>query len=176
MQPRISHLQYGALIALLMALPGCDTESPDAEAADDSAADSSSDTETTALEGPCDNEDRAMVYSAGLEVMSDKGLVRATLMDATPAPPARYINNWNLQFEMTGDGSLVDVDILVLPFMPDHEHGSATPIIQGAGEALGSVDFADIDLFMVGYWDVHFDLTAADGSWSDRVSFGFCVE
>ena len=40
----------------------------------------------------------------------------------------------------------------------------------------GRVSASGIDLFMIGYWEVHVDLTAADESWTDRVTYGFCVE
>jgi hypothetical protein len=125
--------------------------------------------------GPCDNEERAMEYASGLELTSENEIFRARLMDAMPAPPARYINDWSLEFELTDGGSLEDVEIEIIPWMPDHNHGSAAPITIAANED-GSVSATGIDLFMVGYWEVHIDLTAADESWNDRVTYSFCVE
>ena len=126
---------------------------------------------------PCDNEERGMIYSAGMEVQSDAKLFRANIMDAAPAPPARFINEWEMQFELTGDGSLDEVEVVVFPWMPDHGHGSSNPLLEVIpGEGAGSYTIANLDLHMAGYWEVHFDLDAADGSWSDRATFAFCVE
>jgi hypothetical protein len=130
----------------------------------------------TQIAGPCDDEPRAMEYAAGLQVTSDAELFRAALIDASPAPPARFVNDWQLEFELVGEASLDDLQVEVTPWMPDHGHGSANPISIKAGDIAGSYSVTNIDLFMAGYWEVHLDLEAADGSWSDRATFAFCVE
>lgn len=125
--------------------------------------------------GPCEEESRALEYSAGVSVVGDEGVITAALMDASPAPPARYINDWTLAFSASGAQELEGVEVEITPWMPDHGHGTAAPITI---EALGGGLFTatGIDLFMVGYWEVHIDVSAPDGSWSDRATFGFCVE
>jgi hypothetical protein len=131
--------------------------------------------ETGAAASPCEEETRAMQYSAGLSVDGDEGVITASLMDASPAPPARYVNDWTLAFSATGAQDLEGMEVEITPWMPDHGHGTAAPITI---EDLGGGEFtaSGIDLFMVGYWEVHIDLTAADESWSDRATFAFCVE
>ncbi len=123
---------------------------------------------------PCENEARAMEFSAGLEVDSDEGVFRARLVDAMPAPPSRFINEWNLEFEALGEAKLDAAELQVTPWMPDHGHGAAPLIIEPQDD--GSFQVRMMDLHMIGYWEIHIDFEATDGSWSDRATYGFCVE
>lgn len=161
---RRATLRWLFSMPLLLLAGGCDSSGDEGE--------------TSESGGPveaCTNETRAMEYSAGMQVASDGGKVMATLVEATPAPPIRDLNDWDLVFTAPDGSSLGEIDVSVEPWMPDHGHGSANPatsIVAGEGDGW---KLSSLDLFMAGYWEVHFDFTLPGGE-EDRVTFGFCVD
>ncbi len=132
--------------------------------------------EETGEPSACAEETRAMSYGAGMEVMGEAGLAKIMLVDASPAPPIRDLNDWQLSL-MDADGAPLEVmSIEVTPWMPDHGHGSPNPdTALLAGDETGSYELVNLDLFMAGYWEVHFDIEI-DAETSERVTYGFCVD
>lgn len=123
----------------------------------------------------CENESRGMVFSAGMEVEGDEALAKIQLVDASPAPPVRDLNDWSLRL-MDTNGEAVEADMVVTPWMPDHGHGSPNPdtaLIRSAQP--GGWTLQNLDLFMAGYWEVHFDIEFKSGV-TERVTYGFCVD
>src|SRR5690606_35541682 len=78
-------------------------------------ADSESDStgETGEPAEACTMETRAMVYAAGMQVASNSGAVMATLAEATPSPPIRDLNDWQLRFTDADGASLGELEVSV---------------------------------------------------------------
>ena len=126
-----------------------------------------------------------MNFSAGMEVMGEMGLAKIQLLDASPAPPIRDYNDWQLVVMDASGAPLPDADLSITPWMPDHGHGSpnqATALIRAAEP--GAWDLQDLDLFMPGYWEVHFDVELPNTDegetggelLTERITYGFCVD
>src|SRR5215467_6438806 len=72
----------------------------------------------------CQNDPRAMTYASGLSVTSTSGTRKYVLLTADPAPPARGTDTWTLKITDAGGTSQPGLTVGVLPFMPDHGHGT----------------------------------------------------
>ena len=99
------------------------------------------------------------------------------MMSATPAPPARGDNTWQVQVASVSSGVIgapVDGAMLqVTPFMPAHQHGS--PIqVQITAEANGMYTLAPVNLWMPGVWET--TIRATTTSASESVVYRFCIE
>src|SRR5687767_2397748 len=83
-----------------------------------SAACSSDDGETMVN---CDLEDRDDEFLAGMAKVGAGGTT-FTLTSATPSPPGRDDNTWVIDIA-TASGPFTGA-VEVVPFMPDHRHGT----------------------------------------------------
>jgi hypothetical protein len=122
----------------------------------------------------CSGDPRGMTYAIGLSATGMKGL-KATFVDATPAPPAKNENSWTLKIT-DGQGNPVNgATLAAAPFMPDHGHGPpALPIVTPMGSD-GTYVVNQLDFFMAGIWQVTFTITPTSGP-ADSVVFTFCVD
>lgn len=100
--------------------------------------------------------------------------LRLSFLSMQPDPPIVGDNSWEVQLELDGDALTgVAEDIVVLPTMPDHNHGS--PVSVGVTELDDGVyRFEPINTFMPGYWkvDIEIDADAVVGT----VTLHVCVE
>lgn len=132
----------------------------------DAPATSSSSQATT-----CNQDGRKDTYVAGLSKIG--GTVQVAVMDALPAPPEKGKNALTLEVKDAEGKPLDDAQIAIVPFMPDHGHGSAvTPKVTPAGG--GRYDVTDVVLTMPGLWEVRVDVQSPSAS--GAVTFAFCVE
>jgi hypothetical protein len=123
-------------------------------------------------ESGCAVETRDDDYAVGLSKVGT--FVTATFVSADPAPPARGDNSWVLSFVDSGGAPLDGLEIAVTPTMPDHGHGTpVAAVVAPTGDA-GQYGVAPVNLFMVGYWEITFEIT--QGDMQDSLVFGFCVE
>jgi hypothetical protein len=60
------------------------------------------------------------------------------------------------------------------PFMPKHNHGATTFPTVTPGDP-GMFTVSKMDLFMIGYWSIAFDLQPTSGA-ADKVTFAICVK
>lgn len=115
-------------------------------------------------------------YVQGLERLGKNGAIDFKLMSADPAPPARPDNIWVIQINaMTGGmvgAPVTGASIVVTPFMPDHQHGTAIKAQVEAMPDAGQYKLSPINLWMPGYWET--TLTVS-GSVSDSVVYKFCI-
>jgi hypothetical protein len=120
----------------------------------------------------CELETRDDEFAVGLSKAG--AFVTATFVSADPAPPQRGDNSWVVSLSDSNGAALDGLEIAVTPMMPDHGHG--TPVVAEVTETgnAGEYSVTPVNLFMVGYWEVAFDVTAGDEQ--DTVTFGFCVE
>jgi hypothetical protein len=180
-----------ALLASLALASGCDSGSGDDEHADHDehaeghatsesesghAEESAGDTHGSATGetegGDCAAETRDDAFAVGLS--KSGSLVTATFVSSDPAPPIKGDNTWVLDFTDAQGMPLVDVEMVVIPMMPDHGHGTPINAVVTATETPGRYEVTPVNLFMAGYWEITFDLTVAGQA--DALMFGFCVE
>jgi hypothetical protein len=120
----------------------------------------------------CAMELRDDDYAVGLSKTGT--FVTASFVSADPAPPRLGDNTWVLRFTDSGGAALDGLDITVTPMMPDHGHGTPVVAVVTPTEAAGEYSIAPVNLFMVGYWEITFEMTQGDQQ--DSIMFGFCVE
>lgn len=160
-------LRRTALIAGLFSIcmVGCDK-------ADD--GDGNGDGDDGTMESPCGDIDRADEFGVGLSKTGE--MFTVTFMDATPAPPIRDFNTWTLKVE-DGDGDPVDeLEWEVFPWMPDHGHGTPTPVVVSPTGEPGEYELDPLNLFMAGLWTIDLVLAMPEDGGEDTVQFAFCIE
>jgi hypothetical protein len=163
-----------ALVLAALAI-ACDPK-PDEETEDDHHhAESSSEADTSDTnDASCAQETRDDTYELGLEKSGEHVTVR--FVDAVPAPPARFDNMWMLEVvDATTNMPLVEVDLEVEPYMPDHMHGTSIACEVTAMPEPGQVKLEPVNLFMPGMWEVRLNFTLDEGL-EDQVVFRFCVD
>ena len=129
----------------------------------------------TEADSVCDSDPRNMAYAAGLSVKSTDGTVRATFVEAVPAPPAKGMNAWTLTLTDSMGSPMSGATITVAPFMPDHGHGAPiVPEVTPMATA-GTYQVTQLDLFMAGIWTVTFTITPSTGPVESLV-FSFCID
>lgn len=127
--------------------------------------------------GICADESRDDEYVAGLEKTGAEGLIRTTLDSALPAPPDVGDNAWTIHASsIPGGAPLSGCAIDVTPFMPDHNHGTATPVVVTTAGTAGEYHLDPIDFIMPGYWEVTLRLSCPPGPVEDQVVYKFCAE
>lgn len=150
------------VVALLVGglLPACSSEPP--EASPDAAAPTG-----------CAAEKRADAFALGLSKTLPNGSV-VRLVAATPAPPAKGDNTWTVEL-VDGAGKPVSgATLTVVPFMPDHGHGTATAPTATPEGAPGKYRISNMNLPMAGYWDITLSVTV--GATKSDARFGICID
>jgi len=84
--------------------------------------------------------------------------VGVVLLTTAPAPPERFDNLWTLQIVDADDSPMTPTDVAVVPFMPDHGHGTPQPPKPVAGSEPGSYSMGPFDLWMPGIWEMTFTI------------------
>lgn len=168
-------------LALLvpLVLIGCDKgDEGDDEQADDhhasETADAHDDTHGDTGTSDCAAETRDDDFAIGLSKSGSS--VRATFMSSDPAPPFKGDNTWVLSFSDLEGAPLTDLDMVVIPTMPDHGHGTPINAVVTALEQPGQYEITPVNLFMAGYWEIAIDVTLPGDGGQDSLVFGFCVE
>jgi hypothetical protein len=121
----------------------------------------------------CADEPRADTFAAGMSKTGEAG-IEFVLAAAAPTPPAKNDNTWTLRVLDSGAG-MNDLVLDVVPFMPDHGHG--TPIVaETVSEEAGGIYVVEpVNLWMPGLWETTvsaFD----DAGLVDNVVFSFCID
>ena len=119
----------------------------------------------------CDAETRAEPFTAGMAKTGGKGLSVA-LMNADPAPPARYNNRWTLQGRDSSGNAIEGASLKVVGRMPDHPHSCPRQSIV-TDQGGGMYDADPVSLGMAGFWVIKVYVQSA--SVSDSVEFKFCA-
>lgn len=125
-------------------------------------------------ESDCDAETRDDEFAIGLSKSSAS--VTVTFVAADPAPPINGDNTWTVALTNADGQPLADASIsAVLPWMPDHGHGTAVEAFATATENAGEFVITPIDFHMNGLWEVSLDIAVQAGT-TEQVVFAFCVE
>jgi hypothetical protein len=121
----------------------------------------------------CAQDSRKDVYTAGLSKQTAAAL-SVKVMSATPAPPAKLTNALTLQLLDAGGQPLDGATLSVVPFMPDHGHGSAIkPTVTPKGG--GVYDVTNLYYPMPGLWRVTVTVQLPNLAAQD-VAFSFCID
>ena len=122
----------------------------------------------------CAEEDRDDTYVAGLAKNGQMGKLTFTLVEATPAPPARYDNTWILQLTSVGAAAPVTgAAMIVTPWMPDHQHRSPSAVVVEPLPEAGKYKLEPVNLWMPGFYET--TIEAQDGQNVDKAVFKFCI-
>lgn len=122
----------------------------------------------------CEGVEDVDEYAPGMELTGAAGYTVA-LDRARPAPPAKGDNQWDLTIT-DPDDARADVALEVLPFMPEHNHGSAVPVVVEPGGDVGEYVASPINLFMAGRWEITMEISDTEDALVDEVVFAFCVD
>jgi len=119
----------------------------------------------------CQNDPRVMSYAPGLSVTSTTGTRKYVLLSADPAPPARGTDTWSIKITDASGTAQPGLTVGVLPFMPDHGHGtSVNAVVTGGSD--GTYTVAPLYFFMPGVWRITFWIGSNQ---ADVGEFFFCV-
>jgi hypothetical protein len=128
-------------------------------------------------EVPADYEgcDELEPFALGLTARGEENTLEAEVLEAAPAPPRRYRNDWIVQLRAADGSALEDVELThARPFMPVHGHdGGIAPVIHALSEQ-GKFRIERLNFSMRGPWQVQ--LTASSPSrGNDYIVFHVCV-
>lgn len=115
------------------------------------------------------------VYAPGMSKTGES--LTFTLVEAVPGPPVPTEDNtWTVRVTGANDAAVEGLEVVLTPFMPEHDHGTTPPDFEGAPAATaGEYSVGPFVLPMPGFWE--FTLSADDGAdVSDEVVFRFDVE
>lgn len=118
----------------------------------------------------CALEDRDETFVVGIEKIGAAG-THFRIMQSVPAPPGRGDNELTLQVTDGANAPIVNAQLEVKPFMPDHGHGSPIQaVVTESTTVTGEYAVAPVNLWMPGLWQIIIDRTPAE-----QVIFAFCI-
>jgi hypothetical protein len=120
----------------------------------------------------CQNDPRVATYAPGLSVSTTSGTRKFVLVSSDPAPPARGTDTWTLRITDAGGTAEDGLSVSVLPFMPDHGHGTSVNATVTANSD-GTYTAAPLYFFMPGVWRITF--STPPNQLSDVADFYFCI-
>jgi hypothetical protein len=126
----------------------------------------------------CETDTRAMPYSPGMAVDSSAvpPLFHLTLVESVPGPPVKGRNTWTVEVDEIATGApLDDLELTVMPYMPDHQHGTTAVGVTPAGA--GTYTLWPVNLYMSGVWQVRFTIVGAQigGGTADSAVIPVCI-
>ena len=119
----------------------------------------------------CQNDPRVMTYAPGLTVTSTSRSRKYVLLTSDPAPPARGTDTWSIKITDAGGTAQTGLAVGVLPFMPDHGHGTSVAASVTANQD-GTYTVAPLYFFMPGVWRITFWIGQNQ---ADVGEFFFCI-
>jgi hypothetical protein len=122
----------------------------------------------------CAEETRDDDFVAGIEKAGNMSAMKFALMTADPAPPARGDNTWDLRLTDTGGTAIAGAQLLVTPFMPDHQHGSPLAVKVEAQTTPGHYKLSPVNMWMPGLWEITIEAQTTTAS-TDKTVFRFCI-
>lgn len=141
------------LVAMVISLGGC---GPGAGPSGSSSAINGTDGSFST----CATEVRATPYVKGMQVTSTSGVLTVKLLESKPGPPVKGTDTWTIEVDEVDTGTPIEgLDVVVVPYMPDHMHGTNPVLVTPAGA--GTYTLAAY-LYMSGYWEVRMTLGTDD--------------
>ena len=118
----------------------------------------------------CSSDPRVFTYQAGMTVASASKALTFALLQSNPGPPAKGNDTWTIKVTDASSQPQANLNISVLPFMPDHGHGtSVNASITNNHD--GTYTVAPLYFFMPGVWRITFTTASP----ADSAVFFFCV-
>jgi hypothetical protein len=165
---RLAFAPIVAAIAGIVALaPACSSSGGDGNTGGTSGA-------STTMSAACMADTRKDIYTAGLTKQTASGGMSIELMNATPAPPQKESNALVLKVVAAGGAPVDGATLSVVPFMPDHGHGSSVkPTVTPMGGGL--YDVSNVYLPMPGLWRLTVTVQMPNVAAQDA-AFQFCID
>jgi hypothetical protein len=118
----------------------------------------------------CSTDPRVMTYQPGMSIPSASKNLDFILVKSDPGPPAKGNDTWTLKVTNTSAQPQPNLGLSVLPFMPDHGHGTSVNASITDNHD-GTYTVAPLYFFMPGVWRVTFTSSTP----ADSAVFFFCV-
>jgi hypothetical protein len=113
----------------------------------------------------------------GFSKPGDNGLYTFAITSVSPAPPARFLNEWTLSIMSTASPAapLPATETLAMtPYMPAHGHGAGVDVEISPMPTAGEFKFSSINLHMPGIWDVTIEIDPGADNY-DKVVLKPCI-
>jgi hypothetical protein len=173
--------QLGVMGCALALLAGCPSSSGSGSAGQgghaghsDASVDAGSDAEDAGMVVCPDSAMKPGDFHIGATQAGDKGHITAKLHSASPDPPERYNNTWQVEL-VDGSGAPLDDTMITKAqaAMPFHQHAPkpATGITK-----LSDPGQFEVGLFltMPGYFQLQFDVSSPSAG-DDHIVFEYCL-
>ncbi len=126
----------------------------------------------------CAAETRADVWQIPLVKNGEQNALQFSLVDATPAPPARGDNTWTLQINQMANGvvgaPMSNATLTATPYMPDHMHGTPKVVAITPMPTAGQYQLSPVNMWMPGLWQTTITASATGGP-ADTVVYSICI-
>ena len=161
--------------ALLLWLTACGGDRMEGAVAHEQADDAGVDQADAADFEGC--PDSIPPFALGMSARSRDGSIKAVLRAASSLPPARFLNDWTVEFTDAQGNPLPNVSLRqARAFMPVHGHyGTPDPRLTQHEDEPALFDLDALNLFMRGPWQVQLSLSAPSTGETALV-FEVCVE
>lgn len=113
----------------------------------------------------------------GFSKPGENGLYTFSFTEFSPAPPARFLNEWKLSIMTTASPAapLAATEVLAMtPYMPQHGHGAGVDVEIEPMPTAGEFKFSSINLHMPGLWEVTVEVDPGASNY-DKVVFKPCI-
>jgi hypothetical protein len=122
-------------------------------------------------DGECNGDFDA--YQPGMSKQAEPGELMVQLLESEPAPPqVRKDNTWWLRVSDANGEPIRGAELLVTPYMPKHQHGSAEVVIEELDD--GEYKLSPVELIMPGVWEIPVSVTPPESEPSE-MTFRFCI-
>ena len=103
------------------------------------------------------------------------GALIVKLLESVPGPPVKGTDTWTIEVDQVDTGTPIEgLDVAVVPYMPDHMHGTNPVGVTPAGA--GTYTLAPVYLYMSGFWQVTVKLGgAAVAAGTDSAVIPICI-
>ncbi|HWE28725.1 MAG TPA: FixH family protein [Polyangia bacterium] len=169
----------------LSAVVGCVSGCGGADKSGTSTQMTGADMSTPPVVGMLCTDARADNWQLPIAKTSESGAYKVTLMSSAAAIPVigDSTTTWTIAVADATTGAAVSgATISVLPWMPDHGHGTSVhAVVTEVAGAPGQYALEPLYFFMAGYWTVTLTIDSAstagatDGGASDKVVFSLCL-
>jgi hypothetical protein len=126
----------------------------------------------------CAADTRKDIYTAGMTKPAGQYQVKIveSIVDSNPSPPVKAKMTIMVLEIADANGQPVDgATVTVAPFMPDHGHGSARPVVVKP-QGNGRYEASEIWLSMAGLWTLTVSIQPAGGGPTQQAVFSFCLD
>ena len=129
--------------------------------------------EAEAARCPVDTPVFSAAPDSGLLVLGNRNIVQGRIVQAEPAQPERFENDWTVQFSDAAGAPLDDLTIAnACAFMPVHGHGGVPKEVVKSGPA--TFTLTGLNLFMRGPWEVQLAVSSVSAAGATALEATSC--